>query len=69
MFKLFAGSVVFVIVFVLFFLLAPAIALASINTLAEEAGTDLYIPHTIYSYLSIWGLMFVFRGTATNKES
>ena len=40
-------------------LLGPLIVLASINTLAEQATVDLYIPHNIWTYLSVYGILIV----------
>ena len=40
-------------------LLGPLILLASINTLAEYSTTDFYIPHNIWTYLSVYGILIV----------
>lgn len=44
-------------------LLGPLVGLASINTLAEQAGVAFYIPHNGWTYLSMWGLMLTFSGS------
>lgn len=43
-------------------MIAPLIALASINTLAEQASVDFYIPHNFWTYLSVYGLVIVING-------
>ena len=40
-------------------LLGPLILLASVNTLAEYSTADFYIPHNIWTYLSVYGILIV----------
>jgi hypothetical protein len=46
---------VFMVVVIALFV-APSIVLWSINTLSEQAGQVLYIPHNVWTYLSVLGL-------------
>lgn len=51
-----------IMIFVCLVLLGPLIAIASLNTILEQASTGVYIPHNFWTYISAYGLMFSFRG-------
>lgn len=67
-----AGSAVaigFVGLVILLMCIAPLIALASLNTIFEQASIQAYIPHNVWTYLSVWGLALVFGGSASVKRN
>jgi len=45
--------------FIAILLIGPLVALASINTLAAHSTADFYIPHNIWTYLSVYGILLV----------
>lgn len=51
-----------VMLFVALVLLSPLIAIASLNTILEQANVAIYIPHNLWTYLSVYGLVVVFKG-------
>lgn len=51
-----------VMLFVALVLLSPLIAIASLNTILEQANVAMYIPHNLWTYLSVHGLLVVFKG-------
>lgn len=59
--KLLGGSISIAVI-VLLVLLAPMLMLWSINTLSEQSGSSLYIPHGLWSYLACFVLMGLLRG-------
>lgn len=56
------GAATAIMIFVCLVLLGPLIAIASLNTILEQANTSVYIPHNFWTYISAYGLMFSFRG-------
>ncbi|HHZ70267.1 MAG TPA: hypothetical protein EYN67_16880 [Flavobacteriales bacterium] len=57
-------------VFILIALLcciSPLIVLWSINTIAEESGAALYIPHTVWNYICTFLLVVILRGGSSSK--
>lgn len=51
-----------IMLIVLLILLSPLIAIASLNTILEQANVAMYIPHNLWTYLSVYGLLVVFKG-------
>lgn len=49
-----------VLLIALLMLVAPAVALWSINTIFEQGSIDAYIPHNIWTYVASYGLMVCF---------
>lgn len=49
-----------IMIFACLVLLGPLIAIASLNTILEQANTSVYIPHNFWTYISMYGLGFVF---------
>jgi len=50
-------------------ILSPLITLWALNTISEEAKMGWYIPHTIWTYIPIWVLTILWRGSANVKKS
>jgi hypothetical protein len=59
-----AGAFVFI---ALLWCLSPLIVLWSINTIAEEASSALYIPHTFWTYICTFLIVVTLRGSSSNK--
>jgi hypothetical protein len=55
-------GLLFLAVFVIVLIVAPLIAIASLNTISEQSSLGWHIPHGLWTYLSIYGLMLVFKG-------
>lgn len=55
-------SITDIMFFVALVLLSPLIAIASLNTILEQANVAMYIPHNLWTYLSVYGLIVVFKG-------
>lgn len=51
-----------VMLLVVLVLLSPLIAIASLNTILEQANVAVSIPHNLWTYLSVYGLLVVFKG-------
>jgi hypothetical protein len=51
-----------VLLVVLVILLAPLLAIWGVNTISEQASMGWYIPHNVWTYLSIYALSAVFKG-------
>lgn len=47
---------------VIVLVIAPLIGIWSLNTISEQSQFGWYIPHNPWTYLSIYGLMLVFKG-------
>ena len=43
-------------------LLSPLLGLWALNTISEEAKFGWHIPHTFWTYISVWVLMILVRG-------
>lgn len=55
-------AIICLVALVIVLVIAPLIAIASLNTISEQALFGWHIPHTLWTYLSIYGLMLVFKG-------
>lgn len=59
---------IFVIaLFILALLLGPLATLWALNTISEEAKLGWYIPHSVWTYVSVWVLMIFWKSTGTSK--
>jgi len=47
--------------------LTPLVVLWGFNTLAEMSGSDLYIPHTFWSYVAIIAISGIFGSRGSRK--
>lgn len=47
---------------VVMLLLSPALSLWALNTISEQGGMGWYVPHNVWTYLSVYALAAVFRG-------
>jgi hypothetical protein len=55
-------GLVFLAAFVIVLIIAPLITIASLNTISEQSSLGWHIPHEFWTYLSVYGLMIVFKG-------
>lgn len=60
------GGFIVAALLILLVCIAPLVALASLNTIFEQASIQAYIPHNVWTYLSVWGLALVFGGRASH---
>lgn len=63
---IFGGGLILGVVF-LFLIFSPLISIAAINTIMEQANVNVYIPHNFWTYISIYGLMFVLKSKVEVK--
>jgi len=49
-------------------LLSPLLGLWALNTISEEAKLGWYIPHTFWTYVSVWVLMILLRGSYSSSS-
>lgn len=56
------------IIITLLFCILPALLIWSINTLTEQTGVNFYIPHNIWTYLSVI-LIWIFISPVHLKSS
>ena len=61
-----AGFIVGFIIFVI--ILSPLIAISSLNEISEQARFGWNIPHNFWTYLSVYGLVLVFK-SSTGKNN
>jgi len=61
-------SLLFVGLIVFAFVLGPLLTLWALNTISEEAKFDWYIPHTVWTYISIWALLIVWNGSSSSSK-
>jgi hypothetical protein len=47
---------------VIVLVIAPLIGIWSLNTISEQSQFGWHIPHNLWTYLSIYGLMLAFKG-------
>lgn len=53
---------------VLLMMIAPALSLWALNTISEQASLGWYIPHGLWTYLSVWALLLVFKGGVSTSK-
>ena len=61
-------SATFALVLILIIIIiAPLITVASINTILEQASVDAYIPHNFWTYISVYGILIVFKASRSKE--
>jgi len=55
-----------IVLFILVLLIAPFFTIWAVNTIAEQAGTDFYIPHSFWSYVATLVILILFSGSSKN---
>lgn len=63
----FFSTGVLIAIVVLILCISPLLTLWALNTISEQSGFGWYIPHNVWTYLSVWGLVFVFNGGGSFK--
>jgi hypothetical protein len=62
-------SLLLVGLIVVAFVLGPLLTLWALNTLSEEAKFGWYIPHSFWTYVSVWALMIAWRTPSSSSKS
>lgn len=63
------NSLLMIILAALLLCIVPALLLWAVNTVSEQSGSNFYIPHNFWTYLSIIVLwMFVSPSNITKKD-
>lgn len=63
-----AGVVLVLALVVLLLMIAPALTLWALNTLSEQGSLGWYIPHGLWTYLSVWALLLVVKGGVSTSS-
>jgi hypothetical protein len=53
---------------VLILLIAPAVAIWAINSLAEAGGAEFYIDHTLWNYFVMLVTLVLVNGSTSNSK-
>ena len=56
----FLGVGGFILLVVFLIIVAPLVSLWGLNTISEQAGFGWYVPHNVWTYLSVYALAVPF---------
>ena len=57
-------TTVVLVMVIIVLILGPLLALWAMNTISDQSDMGWYIPHNVWTYLSIYALSAVFKGAS-----